>query len=311
MSRCTSNNHCCNPRNGFTVKVAVDPDDLDAPRSRGFSRARGTGPHGNYNKRRRCSSVPPDMNMSAWVPEADDGLIPESENNGPGATEPRLVLVDDGFESEDENDGERTARQTEWTERVTKRYNLWKMDFCRLADDILASHELRSNILHRSAVAELTLRQEALNESWALPGCKCDRDLVSDVKLLGFREIRYWGEICTGIVQAPMWHCETCKESWEPSPLCAGCFPHGTDGTSPLNGVEWFSCEILEGYAALGPGTGYLMDGPALPPAGLSKHGRFWLLPSVCIIFYSMARISCGLIMLTDCSCNGRCVQIL
>ena len=267
MSRCTSK--VCR---GSYIRV-TDPTELGPAQSRGFSRVQGA-------KRPRSHSVPPrrrseDHGWDDLIADADVDLSPEAESNGAEAAVPptaqQLLFDDDYFDSDDENDEHRT----EWEQRQRDKHTLWKQAAPQLENELLASWELRLNILLRSATSELTLRQEALNESWSLPGCCiCDGD-SSDVLLSTSRKVRYWGEICTGVLEVPTWTCENCSKSWEPSPLCAGCFPHGTHRISPLEAIEWFNCEILEGYAALGPGTGYMVDGPAIAPAGLTKHGKY------------------------------------
>ena len=262
-------------RNAPRVHVANDPNECRKPQNRSFSRLRHEKRRRSWSGGRSTTAQPPE---SDWGPaDLDDGLSPGNYSDEVrGATDhapPYATQADEWvtmcFDSDDESN---EPRATDWQKRNHMKNDLWEQAFPKLTSDMLASSELRLHILHKAASHELALRQIALNESWSLEACACGR-VASEVRLSGSRPVRYWGEISTGILDVPRWTCANCEATWEPSPLCARCFPHGNHTLGPLSALEWFDCEILEGLAALGPGTGYLLDGDALAPAGLTKKG--------------------------------------
>lgn len=261
--------------------IQSNPEHLRPPPiKRSFSR--------NASKRQRRNSFTATAPASPRIDPAGDGdcSLPDVQSLDDWQA-PILSLSNDTFFTDvfdDESDEEESS--SEWQERNSEKHRLWEEALPRIASDMLASAEHRSRMFHRLAGLEISQKQCALNESWSIVRCRCGS--ADCVELDNSRNVRYWGKLCTGIIMVPIWTCSKCGDTWEASALSAGCFPHGNHRFGPLQADEWFDYDMLGDYAALGPGTGYLLESNALAPSGLSKAGEH--LPTVILICMSSAQ---------------------
>ena len=162
------------------------------------------------------------------------------------AEDEQLMHGGDSDDDVEERGGKR-KRTDEYCEKKERRVQGWGKMGPRLQSELVDYRAMVVATVQQERDRSIAMRQRNIYDSWRMHDCEA----VCDFSVKRTKWVLFFSTEFTGWLEIPLWYCETCNQSWYPSPLLFGCFP-----SSPIDACTWFAQPFLHIYSTLGPEYG-------------------------------------------------------
>jgi hypothetical protein len=149
-----------------------------------------------------------------------------------------------------------------WGPRMERLHTSWETALPTLKGTYIQTTPLlASRLQQRHQQLEQVL--QCISEAWRFHKCSSPQwdpaSEVSQVQLVGERNVTYFSWHCRHHITMPEWKCSCCQAEFEPSPLHAGCWP-----CTPSEPQTLFDMDLMRQYQTLGLREGLSCTGKCM-----------------------------------------------